>query len=124
MKRVIALLLVVVIAATTLSIPAFAYSSHSSGVYNGQTWHAYLTATVSYTKGSFTIPSSGITSITTKSYVSQAINPGKVYTFAESSYSLNGSVSYYLNYSGMSAIAVAQAEMTFHYKSLSGTLYS
>ena len=40
MKRFIALLLVVVIAATTLSITAFA--AHKDGMYNGKIWKANL----------------------------------------------------------------------------------
>lgn len=52
MKRFIALLLVVVIAATTLSITAFAYSSYDSGYYGGKAWNAGLYCSKLYVESS------------------------------------------------------------------------
>lgn len=42
MKKLIAVLLVVVIAATALSVTAFAYSDYDTGSYGGKTWNAWL----------------------------------------------------------------------------------
>lgn len=123
MKRFIALLLVVVIAATALSISAFAYGTSRSGDYNGKRWNASLYVTGSYVKSSFTIPSSGITRIDTTTRVFFLNNPSNKFPYTESVSSDNGSVSGYINLLDLGVIGTSQAHMTFRFKSLSGTLY-
>ena len=54
MKKIIALLLVVVIAATALNLVAFARSEYNEGFFKGYQWISRINATSGMATGSFT----------------------------------------------------------------------
>ena len=120
MKRFIALLLVVVIAATMLSITAFA----ESGYYNGQYYVANVTLSGTYIYGAFTVSGGSFVSCQIAGYVqNKNYGSGEWYwSTRPMRYSDYGSTfdSYTFN-SG--SLNVSEARMWYAYKALSGYVY-
>ena len=117
MKKIIALLLVVVIAATVLSVTAFA--AHRDGFYNGKSWKANLDI-YSRTQlvGTFSMDGISKYDLDTKITINYAYyNSGKSVT---TSFWSNGYVVW--GDRSNSSIYIKNASMLYIYKGLSGTL--
>ncbi|MBQ1411346.1 MAG: hypothetical protein IIY94_08740 [Oscillospiraceae bacterium] len=122
MKKIIALLLVVVIAATVLSVTAFAYTDSMDGYYGGKYWKAALTVRTQYFSCSFQL--AGANNLTTTHRIQIKQSNGSTYWMRGTGESgAKSSVFYQGDYSG-TRIHVLQAYMSYSYKGLSGSLYA
>ena len=116
MKRIIALLLVVVIAATVLSVTAFA--AHRDGFYNGKSWKVNLNI-YSRTQlvGTFSVQEVSSSALTTKMNINCRTRDG----YLSKIFWDDGYVSWNVN-SVTGGTAIISAQMTYIYKGLSGTI--
>ncbi len=120
MKKVIALLLVVVIAASALSITAFA----KTGFYNGHYYVANVTLSGTHVYGGFNVAGGGLVSCKVGGYVkNKHYGPGKWYWVnGDMQYSDNGSTAGSIEFNGRS-LEVQMGRMWYAYKALTGYVY-
>ena len=120
MKKVIALLLVVVIAASALSITAFA----KTGFYNGHYYVAKVILSGTTVYGAFTVSGGNFVSCQVAGYVkNKHYGPGKWYWVnGDMQYSDNGSTSDSIVFNGRS-LEIAEGRMRYAYQALTGYVY-
>ena len=123
MKKLIAMILVLALAVTSMGISVFAYSDVRSGTYRGANWSASLNRSGTVVSSRFTISTGGV--ITTKTGSKLKCKTQSTPWWHEEIRTGENTVSYYENwYDSYLKYQVLDAYLNYEYKTLSGRFYA
>lgn len=105
-----------VIAATTLSIPAFA--AHKDGIYNGRIWKANLNIYNRQQRyvATFSVTDTSQNDLSTRNTVNYYDGKSRTFSWWDNGFAV-------WDATGESGVYIKNASMQYLYKGLSGTLY-
>ena len=123
MKKLIAMILVLALAVTSMGISVFAYSDERSGTYRGANWSAYLNRSGTVVSSRFTISTDGV--ITTKTGFKLKSKTQSTPWWHVVTRIGENTVSYYEDvYDSDFKYQVLDAYLNYEYKTLSGRFYA